>query len=259
MVYIRIICLSFLILLFVSSFSFPQTGKMLSEDATIFYQTGRSVLSSPFSFNQKDWIIFGGITGLTAFSTQFDKDVKIFSQNLSGNKFTNRDDEEWAVYSILAASIAVYIYGITGSKESYRETGVSLISSVFYSGLITSGIKFLTGRNRPYVTENQNDFSPFSTEYTSTSFPSGHSTLAFTFATVLANRTDNLIASIGLYSFAGYIALSRVYHNQHWLSDILFGAAIGYFVGRYIEKETGKKFENIKRGNEIEFPIFIAL
>ncbi len=67
--------------------------------------------------------------------------------------------------------------------------------------------------------------------------PSGHSTVAFAVSSVLANRINNTFASIGLYTLAGITALSRVYHDEHWASDVLLGSAVGYFIGDFISSK----------------------
>ena len=93
---------------------------------------------------------------------------------------------------------------------------------------VTKGLKSITDRERPGNTES--------------GFPSGHSSAAFT-NTVLANRnlqylsmSDNLriALQVGNYILASATAWARVEANAHWLSDVLAGAAIGYFFGAFI-------------------------
>lgn len=93
---------------------------------------------------------------------------------------------------------------------------------------VTRGLKEITDRERPGNTES--------------GFPSGHSSAAFTNA-VLANRnllylsmSDNLRLAfqVGNYVLASATAWARVEANSHWLSDVLAGAAIGYFIGAFV-------------------------
>ena len=30
------------------------------------------------------------------------------------------------------------------------------------------------------------------------------------------------------------VALSRIYHNKHWTSDVFLGTAVGYFIGKFV-------------------------
>ena len=93
---------------------------------------------------------------------------------------------------------------------------------------VTDGLKSISKRERPSGGDN--------------SFPSGHSSAAFTNA-VLANRnlqylsmSDNLrlALQVGNYLLASATAWARVEANGHWLSDVFAGAAIGYFFGAFL-------------------------
>jgi membrane-associated phospholipid phosphatase len=43
------------------------------------------------------------------------------------------------------------------------------------------------------------------------------------------------------YAFAAYIASSRLHDNVHWMSDVVFGAAVGTISGRTVT-EHGRNF-----------------
>jgi membrane-associated phospholipid phosphatase len=67
---------------------------------------------------------------------------------------------------------------------------------------------------------------------TSRSFPSGHSTAAFSNASVLYNEfyeSSPLLAYSG-YTFATATAIFRMSNNRHWVSDVMVGAGIGILV-----------------------------
>ena len=63
------------------------------------------------------------------------------------------------------------------------------------------------------------------------SFPSGHAATAFTGAELI--RMDyGLLWGAGAWGLAGGVGFLRIYHNYHWFSDILLGAAIGILAAR---------------------------
>jgi len=70
------------------------------------------------------------------------------------------------------------------------------------------------------------------------SFPSGHTSTAFAAAAAVTNETTRWwprsvwIVGPMMYGGATAVGLSRMYHNRHWGSDVLLGAAIGTFSGR---------------------------
>ncbi|SHF91883.1 PAP2 superfamily protein [Cnuella takakiae] len=61
------------------------------------------------------------------------------------------------------------------------------------------------------------------------SFPSGHSAIAFTGATIwrLELKETHPVLSWGGYLLAGITAAQRVRHNEHWVSDVVGGAGVG--------------------------------
>ena len=119
-----------------------------------------------------------------------------------------------------------------------------VLESVVYAGMITTILKSLIGRSRPYTNEGANFYQPIQFNTAHTSLPSGHSTVAFAISSVLSNRIHNTYASIGLYSLAALTSVSRVYHDDHWASDVILGSAIGYFVGTFISNNSGTLYLN---------------
>jgi membrane-associated phospholipid phosphatase len=59
------------------------------------------------------------------------------------------------------------------------------------------------------------------------SFPSGHSTTAFTMALIMAHMSNKKFWSIMLPILAALAAYSRVYLSQHFPTDVLAGMCIG--------------------------------
>lgn len=58
------------------------------------------------------------------------------------------------------------------------------------------------------------------------SFPSGHTTLAFTGAELVGMDYGAGWAS-GAYAMAIFVGVDRIYGNRHWIGDILAGAGLG--------------------------------
>jgi membrane-associated phospholipid phosphatase len=85
--------------------------------------------------------------------------------------------------------------------------------------MLTQGLKVIVQRPRP-------DGSGFS-------FPSGHASATFATATVLHQRLGWKVG-IPAYAVAAGVAASRLQENQHYASDVIFGAAIGIAAGRAV-------------------------
>lgn len=63
----------------------------------------------------------------------------------------------------------------------------------------------------------------------SSSFPSGHTTQAFTAATFMHKEFGHksIWYSIGAFGAASSVGACRILNNAHWVSDVLVGAALG--------------------------------
>ena len=66
------------------------------------------------------------------------------------------------------------------------------------------------------------------------SFPSGHATIAFGLAWVLAVCYPHLLVQLAAYMGAITIAVSRVYLKEHYPLDVISGALLGSFTAAYL-------------------------
>lgn len=201
-----------------------------------FLKTGESLTENFFNFNTSTQVKAASAILLISGAYSLDYNSRTLAQkNFSGfnNKLFFIDNIYGSVYS-LAGIAAFYGYGILSDNFKVRKLGLQLIEAAVYSGLITGFFKTIIGRSRPYTQENKLSLHPINFTYKNTSFPSGHSTIAFAVSTVLANNTDNIFLKILSFTAAGLSASARIYHNAHWFSDVIAGGAVGYFVGDFV-------------------------
>jgi len=121
--------------------------------------------------------------------------------------------------------------------DTYRvSTTTLMIKSLAISSVATWLIKTTVGRHRPYTNDGPEKFDlfRFRTGAGQTSFPSGHTSSIFALMTVLSRRSHLLWISALAYGFAGSVAFQRMLDRKHWASDVFFGAALGYYVGRSV-------------------------
>src|SRR4029079_18966435 len=112
-----------------------------------------------------------------------------------------------------------YIFGRSVGNEAVESVGASLVRAQVLNTLLTESIKVAVHRTRP----DKGNFS----------FPSGHASATFATATVL-ERTFGWKFGVPAYGLAAYVAGSRVQGNQHYASDVIFGAAVGIVAGRTV-------------------------
>ena len=175
--------------------------------------------------------------GFLISNSEFEKKSQETIRNGVGNDFHCKIDD-YAQYVPIAEMYIADMIGVESKNHWFDQTKYLFISN-FISAIITHGMKNTISKSRPTGSPN--------------SFPSGHTSLAFTNATVLYNEfsgSSPLLAYSG-YAFATTTATFRVLNNEHWISDVLVGAGIGIFVTNivyYIEPfKDFNPFKNTKR------------
>jgi undecaprenyl-diphosphatase len=114
---------------------------------------------------------------------------------------------------------AVVLGGLAAIAWLDRAQGLRVAADALLAlaptNLLVEGLKRATHRARPDGERKRSNAS----------FPSSHAANAFALAAVLGRRWRS--AAPGLLVLASAVAISRVYLNRHFVSDILVGAAIG--------------------------------
>lgn len=214
-------------------------------------------VTAPFRASGKTWLEIGGFGLLTTGCVLFaDKPINRLAVNIrnksptviSVSSYVTGFGSYYEAYTLAAFAAYGYIF----KNEKTKTTTFLATQAYITAGAIELALKYLTGRQRPLFytpvtnvnnntfhgpfyqfTKDKNGFRPPNTTYTS--FPSGHTTVAFAAATVFAMEYRNYrYVPILAYSAATLIGLSRLTENAHWASDVLVGAALGYLCGRQV-------------------------
>jgi membrane-associated phospholipid phosphatase len=194
---------------------------------------GRTVIA-PLSWDGGDWLLFGGCAaaiGVSAITA--DHDIRIEAQenrNQHGDRYATYANTMGTVWSlgVLAGSAG---YGwIADDAQARHAARDGLEATIIASVLIGPIVKWSVGRQRPdQDTDGADDFHHFSGN---SSFPSGHATQAFAIATVMARTwSDQWYVAALAYGVAASVGYARINDNQHYLSDVIAGAALGTAVG----------------------------
>jgi membrane-associated phospholipid phosphatase len=133
-------------------------------------------------------------------------------------------------YGVGGVALTFYLVGRATNDDRARETGLLGAEALIDSAIVVTGIKEVAQRRRPLAASGRADFFDGGS-----SFPSGHSIAAWSLATVIANEYhDRRLVQVAVYGIAGAVSLSRFTGEQHYLSDVLVGSALGYGIGRYV-------------------------
>lgn len=118
-------------------------------------------------------------------------------------------------FAPVALSLSLGAAGVKGKHPFGEQVLLAVISGLAQGG-VTYILKGITKYPRPDGT-------------TSDAFPSGHTSSAFTSATLLHEEYGHrsIWYSVGGYSVATGVGALRILNNRHWLADVLFGAGVG--------------------------------
>ncbi|WP_448376085.1 phosphatase PAP2 family protein [Fervidobacterium sp.] len=169
------------------------------------------LINLPSSFSQEYSFLFAG-------SFFLDEPVNSFFP--SSDFLEKFNDLNLLHFSLLAVGVAAVI----SPFDTY--TAYTVLESFVVTAAITGVIKFFVGRGRPYAEKNAFVFKPFSIEESYQSFPSGHSSLSWAIFTPVARRFGDF-----WYAIPSIFSLQRLWSNNHWLSDVLYGGFLGFSVG----------------------------
>ena len=133
----------------------------------------------------------------------------------------------------VAAPVLIYGLGHIHHDEHATETGILAGEAMVDSLVVNEVAKAATMRERPTLDGAKGKFFQTSVGLDS-SFPSNHSILAWSSATVIASEYTGPLTQITAYGLATGVSLTRVLSRQHFPSDVVVGSAVGWLIGRYI-------------------------
>ncbi len=209
-------------------------GRVFVHDLRDVWHDAGEIFLAPLHFDERGWLTTVAVVGGTAILFPLDESSRRAAQRSQfswGNNLSEIGTQYGREIYGLALSGGLYVGGLAFNDREVRQTGVMLFESIAFAGITTTVLKTIIGRSRPYVEEGAYRFRGLQFQNEHLSIPSGHATVAFSVSSVLAGRIKNTYATIGLYSLATLTAFSRVYQDEHWLSDTFLGAAIGTAVG----------------------------
>ncbi|MBC8422934.1 phosphatase PAP2 family protein [bacterium] len=122
-------------------------------------------------------------------------------------------------------SAATFVAGTLGGHDGLRALGTDLLRAYALNGGATLALKGAADRQRPSGGRY--------------SFPSGHTSSAFCIVPVLGHhlgwRAQGPAMVLGVIT-----ALGRMQDNHHYLSDVIFGAALGWAAGDLAVRLSGR-------------------
>ena len=172
--------------------------------------------------NPTNLMILGVAGGLSIWG-EFDFDNHVDEQ-LRGREIIN-DDWTIAVGTAgnpgthFGVAVALYTHGLLTENSATYDFGKTLTHALLLNGLATMGLKLAAWNHSP----NGELFG----------WPSGHTSSTITVASVV-HEYYGIWPAAPLYALTGLVMYERMITGEHWASDVIFGAAMGYVIGHSV-------------------------
>ena len=193
-------------------------------------QIGMWTSPSRIRFSDTTWMVPLGGFAAALFAT--DSDISRHLSNVPNTLTQSRHISDYTAYSMGAGAAGIYFLGLVSHNDHQRETGFLSGESAIDALIAVEALKYATGRQRPYQGTGTGQFW-----HSGTSFPSEHTAGAFAIAGIVSHEYPSPFIKFLSYGMATLVGASRITAKQHFPSDVLVGAAIGYLTSEYIYRK----------------------
>ncbi len=204
------------------------------------------ILKSPFSVSALKW----DFLAIGATSVLIANDESVLHQVSPSWHNTSINISNAGVYGLGAAAGGIFITGLITHNDHAIDTGIRSAEASVDSVILYAALKAILARQRPYTGQGDGKF--FSGNWTAGSFPSGHATLAWTLASVMAHEYPNWPMRLLMYGAATAVSTTRVTGGVHFPADVFAGSVIGFGVGTYVAHKDRQQLMVPRSQNRIK-------
>jgi len=166
-------------------------------------------------------LLLAGGASVTMNNTNADDKV---AEHFSDNKdFNDAAEKTFDILGGPGAHFTIaglwYYFAVENEDQLNKDRAWIMIRALSTTGLWTTALKAARGNDTP----NGKDWA----------WPSGHTSSSFAFASVLDEFYGPEIG-IPAYVFASFVGYRMMDTGDHWASDVVFGATLGWIVGHTV-------------------------
>jgi hypothetical protein len=199
-----------------------------------FIRDQKDIWTSPFKARVEDlnWML--PAIGLTA--GLISADAELSSRvNKTGTLAKNSGNLSNAGLGLAVGGAgALWLAGRIHADDHQQEAGILAGEAALNAYLVDEVLKVTTRRERPSEGVGTGRF--FKGTIGNSAFPSGHAILTWSIASVIAHEYPGPLTQILSYGVATGVSIARVTGRDHFPSDVVAGAALGWMIGRQVYK-----------------------
>jgi hypothetical protein len=209
-----------------SQFSPPVDLKSLPKNLVL---DQKDFWTAPLHFSHKQWewtvpsLVVGGL--LIKADNNIEKHVPTGKSTVSHAVTASNA----GLAALTAAGAGLFLVGHLKSDDQKRETGILAGEAALGVLADTEIFKYAAGRERPFTGSGTGRFF-----VGGDSFPSTHSSVSWAIASVIAHEYPGPLTQLLAYGTAGAVSGARWAGHKHFASDVIIGAALGWYMGRQV-------------------------
>jgi len=217
----------------------------LASDETAPLDTARARVAQKTFFVKRDLVTSGIAVVSSAAVSAFDLRIAHWARSTGVQGDSSRLDLVEALTRanetpMMLAALATYGVGRIGGLHTTADVGLHTLEALVLTTGVSQVVRGVLGRTRPRASlEDPFLFKPFTgfRGFETRSYPSLHTAASFAAATALVSEihlrrpSAVKVAAPLLYTAALVPPMTRIYLDQHWMSDIVAGAFVGALLG----------------------------
>ena len=149
-----------------------------------------------------------------------------------GNLSASQTISDIGLYSTMTTTGVLFLSGIVNKDEHAREAGFLGFEAFGNTLAVDAATQLVAGRERPLEVAGHGRF--WVNNAFGSSFPSQHSGLTWSMASVLAYEYPKRCVQVLAYGTATTVSVTRVTGLKHFPADVVVGGIFGYLIGQHI-------------------------
>ncbi len=141
----------------------------------------------------------------------------------------SRSVSNYGAFALAGAAGGMFLWGTIRREDHAAEAGLLATEAAINAAAADFALKSAFQRQRPYDGTGAGHFFAGGG-----SFPSEHAAVSWAIAGVIAHEYPGTLTKLLCYGLASAVTVTRVTGKEHFPSDVVVGAAMGYFIARQI-------------------------